>query len=223
MADEDDEKAKTVPYERFAAVNTRMKEAETGRREAETKLAAAEAKGGSVADLQTKLTATEATLAAERATWATERPLLAAGIKDELDQATVLLVHGRIAKDKPLGAWLDGLAKDPSKAPRPIAHLFAAPTDEVIDETDTAEGDDVADQVDDEPEPKPKPKGGPGPKPSSGKGALRSGGQPAPTPAELAAARAKIPTDGGAEYRALRARIPNLRPLPSTAKTTPAK
>lgn len=60
------------------------------------------------------------------ATWAEERALLAAGLTDEDDQAVARALHARIPEKerRPLPDWLGDLKKDPTKAPKQIAHAF---------------------------------------------------------------------------------------------------
>jgi hypothetical protein len=114
--------AKTVPYDRFQKVvqerNEWKSKASTFERDAQ-----ANAERAATSDtLAKQLEDLKGEFKSARSAWDLERGMMGAGLTDQEGRDVAQMHYGRLAeKDRPtMTDWLEGLRKDPTKAPRSL-------------------------------------------------------------------------------------------------------
>lgn len=208
MGDEDDDDQAEDPPARGGGTDWQARWREERRRhrlangritELEGELTGLRPRAQTVDALAKQLKELEAKHASDRSTWEVERAAWSAGITDPDGLLVARTLHSALpeAGRPAIGDWIQSLRADPSKAPKPLRPYL-----------------EVEDAAADEPE-RPAPKK----RPAVNAGATdtqAAGGRAVtpPTPAEWAAAKAKLRTGDTTDFDALTRRVGIGRQLP---------
>lgn len=121
-------RGRTVDHATHKDLQRRHRKANERIAELEGRIGDLEPRAATVDQLTQKLKDQEKQFKAERDSWQADMQLRDAGISDAHGRTVVRALYGEIPeKDRPpMGTWLEGLKKDPSKAPRPLQPYLQA-------------------------------------------------------------------------------------------------